>query len=574
MAVTHPAPTRRGTAHNLLVIGALLVSFAGLFAWRSWVSAKDEQLLQLETVAELTERATDRYFQLVQLALGELAEEIVERKALADTGLAQRLLARFNARHSELLGTNLLGLDGRFLATSAGTPPGDLPSAAALRDFGVIVAGLQPETPMELARPLVGPVVKRWIFPMRYTVRDASGAPVAFLVAAAPVEMIQSFWSSAPVIARSSIALVRDDAYLISRYPVPPGADHARVYGEPREGAVFRHMRATGWPKRGRVEGANLLSGEVFVSAFKRLEHYPVTLIAGVALAEVRAVWWRRIRGPVMAAALLAALWVWGLWRIERRELQWQAERATAEEQLHRRQIELAREQALRERDEMLDVMAHEVRQPLNNASAAMQNLQGVLLREGSAQSQAGLQRAQAVLTQVLANIDNTLAVAALLAQPQSLRREDTDIDLLVQLALDDLPPGSRRRIRVDRQTRTRTAAMDIGLMRLALRNLLANALRYADPAAEILVRIADSDEPLALLIDVVDHGPGIEAELLPRLFERGSRGNAGAALAGHGLGLYIVKRVMDLHGGAVEAITRPGEGLTMRLVIDQSGRP
>jgi signal transduction histidine kinase len=82
-------------------------------------------------------------------------------------------------------------------------------------------------------------------------------------------------------------------------------------------------------------------------------------------------------------------------------------------------------------------------------------------------------------------------------------------------------------------------------------------------------VRVADRDAPPALLIDVTDSGGGIPPALAARLFTRGARG--GDAKRGHGLGLYIVKRVMSLHGGAVEMVRTGPEGTTMRLAISQA---
>jgi signal transduction histidine kinase len=93
-------------------------------------------------------------------------------------------------------------------------------------------------------------------------------------------------------------------------------------------------------------------------------------------------------------------------------------------------------------------------------------------------------------------------------------------------------------------------------------------------------VHLADSDEPLALLIDVADEGPGIAAASLPHLFERGSHqqaasGSRGAskrdgATHGLGLGLYIVRRVMELHGGSVVVLSNTPHGVTMRLSLVQ----
>lgn len=247
---------------------------------------------------------------------------------------------------------------------------------------------------------------------------------------------------------------------------------------------------------------------------------------------------------------------------------------ARAEAEGATRELRGAQEAALaslKERSEMLDVLAHEVRQPLNNASAALQAAAVELLRDGRQAAADPLRRAEVVLSDVQASIGNTLAVASLLVGGQRVQGVDTDIDALIEVAIADLPASASARVRIERATRTRTATMEPGLLRLALRNLLSNALRCSPPDTPVTVRVSDSDEPLALIIDVVDEGSGIDPELLPRLFERGPRGAKNSAGRRQGLGLYIVRRVMELHGGSVKLERSGPDGTTMRLVINQS---
>jgi signal transduction histidine kinase len=176
----------------------------------------------------------------------------------------------------------------------------------------------------------------------------------------------------------------------------------------------------------------------------------------------------------------------------------------------------------------------------------------------------------------VMSGVDNTLAVAALLGQagkmPAGPMEADVDIDALLAVAVGDMPVAERDRVRIERVTGTRTASMDMGLLRLALRNLLANALRYSPAGSAVRLRVWDSDEPLALVLDVIDQGPGIQADLLPRLFERGTRGRHASGRASHGLGLYIVRKALELHGGRAELVDTGAQGTTMRLWIAQAG--
>lgn len=222
----------------------------------------------------------------------------------------------------------------------------------------------------------------------------------------------------------------------------------------------------------------------------------------------------------------------------------------------------------LQERTEMLDVLAHEVRQPLSNATTALQSAQGAFDAKGDEFAVEQILRAQAVLGEVQSSIDNTLTVASLLARSDPIQRDDTEVGALIDVAIADMAAPERGRIQVRRDTAARTALMDMSLMRLALRNLLSNALKFSAPGSIVEVRVGDCDAPLALVLDVSDGGAGIPPSVLPRLFTRGAR--CSGSVQGLGLGLYIVERVMSLHGGAVELVRTGLDGTTFRLVVPQ----
>lgn len=222
----------------------------------------------------------------------------------------------------------------------------------------------------------------------------------------------------------------------------------------------------------------------------------------------------------------------------------------------------------LQERSEMLDVLAHEVRQPLNNASAALQSAAAALLASGEQVASTRVARAQAVMMRVMASIDNTLAAGALLAGTESIARQHTDLSMLVRLTCGDLMPADRGRVQVEVTSGSGHAGIDPGLMRLALRNLLSNALKFSPAGSPVRVIISDADDGHHVCIDVADQGPGLEAELLPRLFERGGRGRLRTGEQGHGLGLYIVHRTMVLHHGSVHLVCNGPRGATFRLMI------
>jgi len=283
----------------------------------------------------------------------------------------------------------------------------------------------------------------------------------------------------------------------------------------------------------------------------------------------------------VVVAGMLSALWGnigylgVAMEAAQGRESARRAELAAATARSEQAERQAAALQALSdERHELLHVISHEVRQPLHNAQAVLQGVDRELHTEllaGGEAAAARVARARSVLRQITASLDNTLAASTLLvdSRPTSLR--ETEIDMLLELSLGDLPPDGRARIRVEPQADLRSAAMDVGLMRLALRNLLNNALAYAVPGSTVSLRVLDSDEPLALLVEVADGGPPIAPDLLPHIFERGTRGRHD--LPGQGLGLYIVRLAMQRQGGSV-TVDAGVHGNMFTLLLPQGLEP
>jgi signal transduction histidine kinase len=115
----------------------------------------------------------------------------------------------------------------------------------------------------------------------------------------------------------------------------------------------------------------------------------------------------------------------------------------------------------------------------------------------------------------------------------------------------------------------------DRDLLSQAFSNLLSNAVKYSPGGGRITVgAVAEGDE---VVVTVADHGIGIPAGEGARLFERYYRGSNVSGVVGTGVGLYLVKIVVDLHGGSIAVDSREGEGarftirLPTTLVVDVS---
>jgi two-component system sensor histidine kinase MprB len=98
-----------------------------------------------------------------------------------------------------------------------------------------------------------------------------------------------------------------------------------------------------------------------------------------------------------------------------------------------------------------------------------------------------------------------------------------------------------------------------------AVANLLDNAAKWSPPGGIVEVRLRDGE------LTVRDHGPGIEPDDLPHVFDRFYRATAARGRAGSGLGLAIVRHVAELHGGTVRAEAAHGGGALLRLALPVS---
>lgn len=242
---------------------------------------------------------------------------------------------------------------------------------------------------------------------------------------------------------------------------------------------------------------------------------------------------------------------------------------------LHQQQLVQAgvargREMLASERARTTRLLAHEVRQPLHNAAVSLQRALATLGQADDPQAAAqAIGQAQDVIREVSATLDNTVAATTLLAGQTRANTVDVDLPLLLELSLGDLPPEARQRVHVDYRADARSAQLEPTLLRLALRNLLANATLYTPRHTLVTLRVLDSDEPLALVIEVADQGPGIADELRERVFDEGVRGEQ-PTVPGHGLGLHVVKRVAQLHGGQIEYSANTPQGSIFRLTLPQ----
>jgi signal transduction histidine kinase len=223
---------------------------------------------------------------------------------------------------------------------------------------------------------------------------------------------------------------------------------------------------------------------------------------------------------------------------------------------------------------EFVATVSHELRTPLAVIRSAAQNLSaGVVDDPAQARRYGDLIEVEGHrLTDM---VEEVLEFSGVSGNRRPLSLRDVDVPALVQ----DVVSASRSLGEAQGVTMDVTIADDLppvvadeDALRRAIRNLIGNALKYAADGGWIGVTVFTTNDASArhVQIAVRDRGPGIAAEDLPHLFEPFYRGRRAIdqQIHGNGLGLSLVSRIMQAHGGRVTVESTPGAGSTFTLVI------
>ncbi|EME67661.1 Signal transduction histidine kinase [Paramagnetospirillum caucaseum] len=228
-----------------------------------------------------------------------------------------------------------------------------------------------------------------------------------------------------------------------------------------------------------------------------------------------------------------------------------------------------AERQAVREQRNFLAMVSHEFRVPLAIIEAASQLL-GIYIRanEEAGDEVAKIRRAVRRMSEL---IDVCLADDRLDSSAMELQADDVDVARMLSDICDDKRPFAGHRDLVVHASEPAWVMADSTLLRIAFSNLIDNALKFSPPEAPVAIDVFSEAD--AVRVRVADQGPGIAVEEQPRIFEKFYRSTKSDRVRGAGLGLYIVKRIMDLHGAAISVDSRRGKGSVFEIWLSRAAR-
>ena len=144
------------------------------------------------------------------------------------------------------------------------------------------------------------------------------------------------------------------------------------------------------------------------------------------------------------------------------------------------------------------------------------------------------------------------------------LRRERVELaDLVHETVERSVPPGERRRVRIDVRHRLAVIGDALRLERV-IANLVDNALKHTPPGSPLAIRLEQRDRWAS--VSVADRGVGLTAAQVEACFERFHRGHS--ERAGHGLGLYVCRRIVEAHHGRIGVESTPGKGARFYFLL------
>ena len=230
--------------------------------------------------------------------------------------------------------------------------------------------------------------------------------------------------------------------------------------------------------------------------------------------------------------------------------------------------LRLQAEEANRLKDEFLATISHELRTPLNSIIGWT-----ALLKEGKTASDLHSRAVNAIERGARSQvqlIEDLLDVSRIVSGKFQIHQEPLDFRKVVLAAVETVRPSADAkgiRLDLDLEKDPITLMGDFGRLQQVVWNLLSNAIKFTPEGGRIVVQLDSMRREIELVIR--DSGRGIPHDFLPFVFDRFRQadGSITRTSAGLGLGLSIVKHIVELHGGAV-AVESPGENLGSSFTV------
>ena len=543
---------------------ALIVALAGWYSHQTTQESVRQALLGEATL--LAEHAA-RSLEGIDLTLQTTVQEVEAswRAGQAPSLAVQSFLDRRADGLPQVIGFMITDREGRVIADHGEQP------ATSVADRAFFLSHREAFEPgrLFLGEPLRSGANGRSFFTASYAVRGQDGGFGGVVVAVFdPFYYRRYYQGFEPRLSARDVALIDDDGVILAS-----SSDFAMAVGVPLGADTFERAY------KPEIVGGEIMritlpaSGESHLAVMIGVPGYAfygyVGLSEGVALRE----WTQLMIGMILAlvlAILGAAAGAYGIWR--REDARRQA--FDAMEHAHRdaREARDRAEAASAAKSRFLAHISHELRTPLNAILGFSEVIRDGILGENPARHREYAKLIHKSGRHLLQIINDLLDLSRIEAGRWEVKVDEVDVGNLFESAeLLTRQDFSDRGIRLARDLPADCPPLyaDERAARQMLVNLLSNAAKFSSQGEAVELRAAPRVGG-GYALTVSDRGPGIPAERLGSLFEPFSQARGLTSYEGHGtgLGLPLVKSLMDMHGGEVRIDSREDEGTAVTLTF------
>jgi len=216
---------------------------------------------------------------------------------------------------------------------------------------------------------------------------------------------------------------------------------------------------------------------------------------------------------------------------------------------------------ALKKKDDFISIASHELKTPITSLKAVLQLLDRLKLTPENKMIPGLIEKANRNINKVTVLVDDLLNASHINEGRLNINKTMFNLFTLIEDCVQHIRPDARFEITISGDHEVNVLADEPRIEQVVV-NFISNAMKYAPDSNEIRIRISREEE--AVLVEVIDQGPGIAPEKLPFLFDRYFQVDSkGSKYSGLGLGLYICAEIIKGHGGEIGAKSTPGDGST-----------
>ncbi|MCX7176202.1 MAG: ATP-binding protein [Proteobacteria bacterium] len=506
----------------------------------------DEHALAIVQKVDLALRDVQRYVRPddMRLARGAGGSRAAELHALlkshVDSVPEVSLLHLINA-HGEHIHSSLAALPNVNLA--------DRQYFLSQRD--------DPAAGLMISVPLVSRVTNNWTLILSRRINFEDGSFAGTVQASLDMRYFQQFYRSLDLGTGGLVALYDKELHLASRYPSSE-KDMGKVFDLHAKPYIEKGM------KYATYHGKSPLDGIERLYSFRQVGDLPLIVIAGIAEADYLAESYRHVWQYGVGAAIFVFVVIGFGLRQRRAEEAVRQLNAELEQRVAQRTAQL--EAANKELEEFSYSMSHDMRTPLralDGFSKILQEEHGAGIDDEGKRLLKALRDNAQRMGRMIDDILRFWGIGRRRMEYSSVAIADLASEIFTELQA---------------ATPTRPMRLEIGalppawgdrdLLGQVVRELLSNAVKYSPTDGEALIVIGGVVEEESSVYSVTDHGVGFDMRYADKLFRVFERVHQTGQYEGSGIGLAIVKRIVERHRGRVWAEGRVGEGATFHFAL------